>query len=161
MTPRVAILTISDSAVAGTRADASGPELREHCHELGWPVTARSVLADDLHAIAQTMADWADSNAADLILTTGGTGVAPRDVTPEATRLVIDREIPGISELIRIKGLEQTPLSVLSRAIVGSRKTTLIVNLPGSPAGAAFSLKAIVHLIPHIVKLLHGETAHP
>lgn len=161
MTPKVALLIISDSAVAGTRADASGPALREHCVSLGWAVTAEFVIADEFSSIAQTISKWADSNTADLILTTGGTGVAPRDVTPEATRSVLDREIPGVAELLRSKGLEQTPFSVLSRAVVGSRKSTLIVNLPGSPSGAVFSLQAIAHLIPHIIRLLNGDTAHP
>jgi molybdenum cofactor synthesis domain-containing protein len=160
MKPKVAILTISDSAVAGTREDASGPALRAQCLELGWEVTAHLVVSDEADAIAQAISNWADTDAADVILTTGGTGIAARDVTPEATRAVLDREIPGIGELLRAKGLEQTKYSVLSRALAGSRKTSLIVNLPGSPSGAVFSLKTIEHLIPHMVKLLHGDTAH-
>jgi molybdopterin adenylyltransferase len=160
MTPRVAILTVSDSAVAGTRADASGPALRERCHELGWSVAAESIVADEAPLIAAALAEWADSQIADAILTTGGTGIAPRDVTPEATRSILDREIPGIPELLRAKGLDQTKYSVLSRAVAGNRKQCLIVNLPGSPAGAVFSLKAIEPLIPHMVNLLRGQSAH-
>jgi molybdopterin adenylyltransferase len=158
--PRVALLTISDSAVAGLRADASGPALRDQCHAWGWTVTAEALVPDEAAAIALAISSWADAHTADLILTTGGTGIAPRDVTPEATRSALDREIPGIGELLRSKGLEQTKYSVLSRAVAGSRKQSLIVNLPGSPAGAVFSLRAIQHLIPHMVNLLRGNTIH-
>jgi molybdenum cofactor synthesis domain-containing protein len=160
MTPRVAILTISDSAVTGARLDASGPALREHCLTLGWTIAAESIVADEAALIAAAIAGWADAQAAEVILTTGGTGVAPRDVTPEATRSILDREIPGVAELLRAKGLEQTRYSVLSRGLAGSRKQAFIVNLPGSPAGALFSLKAIENLIPHVVRLLRGETSH-
>ena len=160
MNVRVAILTVSDSAAAGTRADASGPALREHCLASGWDLTAASVVPDELASVAHAISHWADSGVADLILTTGGTGLAPRDITPEATRSVMEREIPGIAELLRNKGLEQTKYSVLSRGLAGSRKQALIVNLPGSPAGALFSLKAIEHLILHSVNLLRGNTAH-
>jgi molybdopterin adenylyltransferase len=160
MTVRVAILTISDSAVAGTRVDASGPALHEHCVALDWAIAAQSIVADDGVLIAGALAAWADTNEIDVILTTGGTGIAARDVTAEATRSILDREIPGIAELLRVKGLEQTKFSVLSRGVAGSRKQTFIVNFPGSPAGALFSLKAIEHLIPHAVDLLQGKTAH-
>lgn len=160
MTPRVAILTVSDSAVAGTRPDASGPALKERCLTLGWCVAAEAVVPDEADVIADAISKWADATVADVILTTGGTGIAPRDVTPEATASVLEREIPGIAEMLRVKGLEQTKYSVLSRAMAGSRKQALIVNFPGSPAGALFSLQAIEQLIPHMVNLLRGETAH-
>ena len=160
MNIRVAILTVSDSAVAGTRADASGPALKAHCVTLGWEVAETLVVMDEVAAISFAISKWADDGTADVILTTGGTGIAPRDVTPEATRSVIDREIPGIGELLRVKGMEQTKFSVLSRGLAGSRKQALIVNLPGSPLGAVFSLKAIEHLVAHMVNLLHGNTAH-
>jgi molybdenum cofactor synthesis domain-containing protein len=160
MTIRAAILTVSDSAVAGTRADVSGPALREHCTGLGWEIAASAVVADEAAVIGRAIAAWADSNAADVILTTGGTGIAPRDVTPEATRAVLEREIPGIGELLRARGLEQTKFSVLSRGLAGTRGQAVIVNLPGSPAGAVFSLKAIEHLVPHMVNLLRGQTEH-
>jgi molybdopterin adenylyltransferase len=160
MSISVAILTVSDSAVAGTRDDASGPALAERCRELGWEIVATGLVADDELAIETKLKGWADAEAATLILTTGGTGVAPRDVTPEATRRVLDREIPGLAELMRFKGLEQTKFSVMSRALAGTRKRCLIVNLPGSPRGAVFSLQAIETLIPHTVDLLEGNTCH-
>jgi molybdenum cofactor synthesis domain-containing protein len=156
----VAILTISDSAAAGTRADTSGPALEERCRELGWQVAAAKTIADNQGEIASCLRTWADEAAADVLLTTGGTGVSPRDVTPEATREILEREIPGLAELLRTRGLEQTKFSVLSRALAGTRKRSLIVNLPGAPRGAIFSLQAIEHLIPHIVDLLNGRTAH-
>jgi molybdopterin adenylyltransferase len=156
----VAILTISDSAMAGKRDDVSGPALKHRCLELNWHVAATKVVADDEQIIRATLADWADCERADVILTTGGTGISPLDVTPEATRAVLDREIPGIAELLRSKGLEQTKFSVLSRALAGSRKQSFILNLPGSPKGAMFSLALVEGLIPHVVDLLHGRTGH-
>lgn len=157
---KVAILTISDSVHAGTREDQSGPALQRRCAELKWPVVAGEVVPDEEAAITQKLKDWADDSVASLILTTGGTGVSLRDVTPEATRATLDREIPGIAELMRSKGLEQTKFSVLSRAVAGTRKRALIVNLPGSPQGALYSLQALEHLAVHIVDLLEGRTDH-
>ncbi len=157
---KVAILTVSDSAAAGTRKDVSGPSLQACCAELNWEIVATSVLPDDEEAISRQIATWADQDVATLILTTGGTGVSARDNTPEATSQVIERELPGVSELMRTKGLEQTPLAVLSRSLAGTRKRSFIVNLPGSPAGALHSLHVIEALVPHVVKLLAGETEH-
>jgi molybdenum cofactor synthesis domain-containing protein len=156
----VAILTVSDSAAAGTREDISGPALRRRCEELNWPVPAAAVVPDDEAAIAAQLIDWADNKRASLILTTGGTGIAVRDITPEATRRVLKKEIPGIAELMRLKGMEQTKYSVLSRSIAGTRNQSLIVNLPGSPRGALHSLQAIEGLVEHIVDLLQGKTEH-
>ena len=157
---RVAILTISDSAVSGTRQDASGPALQARCKELNWEVVRTDVVPDEQAIISDRLKLWADEGLASVILTTGGTGVSARDITPEATRAVLDREIPGIPELQRSKGLEQTKFSVLSRAVAGTRSQTLIVNLPGSPKGALHSLGIIENLVPHVVDLLAGKTQH-
>ena len=157
---RVAILTISDSTAAGKRDDLSGPAVREQVEQRGWKVTVTSVLPDERNAIAGRLIGLIGINGPDVILTTGGTGVALRDVTPEATRSVLDREIPGLGELMRSEGRRSTPFAALSRAIAGIRGRTLIVNLPGSPKGAVESIQAIADLIPHIVDLLHGRTEH-
>lgn len=157
---RVAILTVSDSASRGVREDTSGPALEQRCRELGWEVIERQVVSDDEDAIARHLRTWADKCDMSLILTTGGTGIAARDVTPEATRQVLERELPGLGELMRAKGLEQTRFSALSRAVAGTRGRTLIVNTPGSPRGALHSLETVCHLIPHIIDLLSGRTEH-
>jgi molybdenum cofactor synthesis domain-containing protein len=156
----VAILTISDSAAAGTRQDISGPALVGKCEELKWPIAARAIVPDDSQRISLQLATWADEAIANLILTTGGTGISSRDHTPEATRAILDRELPGLGELMRMKGCEQTPLAMLSRAVAGTRKRALIVNLPGSPRGAVYSLEVTANLIPHALELLAGNTEH-
>lgn len=157
---KAAVLTISDSVSAGQRVDLSGPAVRERLEQLGWSVAALEVLPDDRELIAQRLATLADGNQLSAIFTTGGTGVAPRDVTPEATRAIIEREIPGVAELMRARGRESTPRAVLSRGVAGTRGNVLVVNLPGSPKGALESLDAIVDLVPHVLELLRGQTEH-
>ena len=157
---QVVIITVSDSAVAGTRADRSGPALRERVEALGWSVRSQELIADERDRIAALLKRWSDAPETQVILTTGGTGVALRDVTPEATREVIEREIPGLGELMRAEGRKSTPFAMLSRGLAGLRGQSLIVNLPGSPKGAVESLDSIAKLIPHIVDLLEGRTSH-
>ncbi len=157
---QAAVLTISDSVTAGTRSDRSGPAVRERLEQLGWKVSVMEALPDESREIAARLATLADGGQVSAIFTTGGTGVALRDVTPEATRSVIDREIPGLPELMRARGRESTPLAVLSRSVAGTRGRVLIVNLPGSPRGAVESLDAIVELVPHVLELLRGQTEH-
>jgi molybdenum cofactor synthesis domain-containing protein len=156
----VAVLTISDSVTAGARIDRSGPAVRERLERLGWRVTVMEAIADEVSAISSRLLALVDEGRVAAIFTTGGTGVAARDVTPEATRAVLDREIPGIGEVMRARGLEKTPLAVLSRAVAGTRGKVLIINLPGSPKGAVESLDAIVELVPHVLELLSGRTEH-
>jgi molybdopterin adenylyltransferase len=158
--PEAAVLTISDSAHAGTREDRSGPAVRARLEELGWEVPVTEVLPDERAAIASRLAALAGSGWVGAIFTTGGTGVALRDVTPEATRDVITREIPGMGERMRARGMLSTPMAALSRAVAGTRGTVLIVNLPGAPGGAVESLNAIVELVPHVLDLLSGHTEH-
>jgi molybdopterin adenylyltransferase len=155
-----AVLTISDSVSAGRRVDRSGPAVRERLEQLGWKVAVMETIADEAKEISVRLATLADGAQVAAIFTTGGTGVAPRDVTPEATRAVLDREIPGFGELMRSRGRQSTPLAALSRALAGTRGRVLIVNLPGSPKGAVESLDAIVELVPHVLDLLQGQTEH-
>jgi molybdenum cofactor synthesis domain-containing protein len=153
---RVSILTISDSVAAGKAEDRSGPAVIARCRELGWRIVSSVVRADDRPAIEAFLKEAADSNDADVILTTGGTGLGPRDVTPEATLAVVDRLIPGLPEHMRAAGAEKTRRALLSRGAAGLRGKTLIVNLPGSPRGAVESLDAIADLLPHAVAIILG-----
>jgi molybdopterin adenylyltransferase len=153
---RVAILTISDSVSRGTHKDASGPALRERCAKLGWEIVSEAVLPDEPPAIRDRLVSLADSGTTDLILTTGGTGIGPRDSTPEATTEACQKILPGISELMRDEGRKKTPRAALSRAVAGVRGRALIVNLPGSPRSAIESLDAVADLLPHALQVLGG-----
>jgi molybdopterin adenylyltransferase len=157
---QAAVLTISDSVYSGVRADRSGPAVRDRLEELGWQVSVLEVVPDEIDLISARLAALGDAGQLAAIFTSGGTGIAPRDVTPEATRAVLDREIPGLAELMRLQGRRQTPLAALSRGVAGTRGNVLIVNLPGSPKGAVESLDAILELVPHILELLSGRTEH-
>jgi len=157
---RAAVVTISDSVAEGTREDRSGPAVRQRAEQLGWTIAGAEVVPDDRDSIVRLLIDLSDRRGVSLILTTGGTGVAERDVTPEATRAVVDREIPGLAELMRAEGRKSTIRAALSRGIAGTRGRTLIVNLPGSPRGAVESLEAVAELAPHIIDLLEGRTEH-
>ncbi len=155
------ILVLSDAAAAGRREDRSGPAVRELLEAQGWTVAAAEVLPDNAEQIRFRLESWTDSGDCDAIFTTGGTGLGPRDVTPEATRAVIEREIPGLTELMRAEGVKKTARAALSRAVAGTRRGKLIINLPGSPRGARESLESIIELLPHAVDLIQGRTAHP
>ncbi|MGA8034947.1 MAG: MogA/MoaB family molybdenum cofactor biosynthesis protein [Candidatus Acidiferrales bacterium] len=153
---RVAVLTVSDSVSAGTTEDRSGPAVIAHCTHLGWIIAHSDVIADDRSRIENFLKTTADAGEVDLILTTGGTGVSPRDVTPEATLAVCERLVPGFAEQMRAEGLKKNHRATLSRAAAGIRGKTFIINLPGSPRGAVESLEAIAYLLPHAVSVLHG-----
>jgi molybdenum cofactor synthesis domain-containing protein len=152
-----AILVVSDRCSRGESEDLTGPRLAGFLEGRGWRVVARKVVADDAEAIGAALREWADAGTAALILTAGGTGLGPRDLTPEATRAVLDREADGLVFLMRAEGLKHTPRAVLSRGIAGTRKGSLVVNLPGSPAGAEESAAAILDLVPHALAMMRGE----
>ena len=153
---RAAILTLSDKGSRGERTDESGPALSAWLAERGVRTLHAQVIPDEFEQIVSVLTEWADADVADLILTTGGTGVSPRDVTPEATMQVAQRLIPGIGELMRIKGLEKTPMASLSRAVAAIRNNTLIINLPGNPKGALENLEAAWPVIGHAVEKIRG-----
>ena len=159
MTLRFGILTLSDRSARGERADSSGPALADLIEAESWSVVKQSLLPDEESAIRELLISWADSGELDVILTTGGTGFSPRDVTPEATRAVIDRETPGLAEAMRAASLKITPHAMLSRVVTGIRRRTLIVNLPGSPKGAVENLQVITPVLPHAVQLLREDPA--
>ena len=154
---RVGIITVSDRSSQGEREDASGPALEQRIRDQGWEVTQMNIIPDDQETIQLLFTEWADGGSLDLILSTGGTGFSPRDVTPEATLAVIDRNAPGLTEAMRAASLKITPYAMLSRAIAGIRKRTLIVNLPGSPKAAIENLDVILPVIPHAVQLLSDD----
>lgn len=154
---RVAVLTISDRSSAGQRPDLSGPALAAEIEKFGWVCVQTAVVPDEISQISSILVNWADSGQSDLILTTGGTGFSPRDVTPEATRAVLHRETPGIAEAVRSRSLAVTPHAMLSRAVSGIRGKSLIINLPGSPKAAVESLGFIAAVLPHAVQLISED----
>ena len=156
---KAAILTLSDKGSVGERKDESGPALQRWLAERGVETAAAEILPDDREGIAARLAEWADSGKFQLILTTGGTGVSPRDVTPDATLSVVERVVPGFGEAMRRRSLEKTPHALISRAVAGIRGETLIVNLPGSPRGAVENLEAIWGAVPHAVAKICGDKA--
>ena len=157
MTLRFGILTLSDRSARGEREDSSGPALARRIDGEGWLARRQLILPDEESSIRETLAQWADSGEFDVILTTGGSGFAPRDVTPEATRAVIEREAPGLAEAMRAASLKITPHAMLSRSIAGIRKRTIIINLPGSPKGAVENLEAVIPVLEHAVTLLQDS----
>lgn len=156
---RIAILTISDAGARGERADRSGDAAARWGADRGAAVVARALVPDESWAIARQLAEWCDADAADLVLTTGGTGLSPRDVTPEATRAVLEREAPGIAERLRVACLDSFPRAALSRGLAGVRHRTLIVNLPGSPGGVRDSLAALAPIVNHACDIVRGVAA--
>lgn len=154
---RVAILTISDAGARGERADGSGDAIASWVEERGYMLAARALVPDDSVAIVRHLLAWCDGDAADLVLTTGGTGLSARDNTPEATRAVLEREADGIAERLRVASIDSFPRAALSRGVAGSRHRTLVVNLPGSPGGVRDALHALVPIVDHAVAIVRGE----
>jgi molybdenum cofactor synthesis domain-containing protein len=154
---RAAVLTISDKGSIGQRQDTSGPAVVEVLKTIGAVVEKYEIVPDEVELISGKLIEYADALGLDLVITTGGTGVAPRDLTPEATRMVIDRDVPGMAEAMRMESFKKTPHALISRAIVGIRKQTLIINLPGSPRGATENLQFILKAIPHAVEKIKGD----
>jgi len=157
MSIRTAIITLSDKGSAGEREDESGQIIRELIADIGASAVHYEILPDEKSRISETLKRLSDSGNIDLILTTGGTGVAPRDVTPEATRAVIDRELPGMAEAMRAESFKKTPHAMISRAVAGIRKNTLIVNLPGSPTAVRENLAVILPTLPHAIEKIKGD----
>lgn len=161
MKTRVGVLTVSDGCARGERADESGARIADWCLDADAEVSVRAVVEDATEAIIPVLLEWADHLELDVVLTTGGTGLTPRDVTPEATRAVLHREASGIVEAIRRKGADSTPFAALSRGLAGTRGRTLIVNLPGSPSGVDDGLSVLSAILPHAVRMLRGrDTTH-
>ena len=158
---RVAVLTISDAGARGERADTSGDAIVTWASERGYTLAARTLVPDDSVAIVRQLLAWCDGDAADLVLTTGGTGLSPRDNTPEATRAVLEREAVGVAERLRVACIDSFPRAALSRGVAGSRSRTLIVNLPGSPGGVRDALHALIPIVDHAVSIVRGaKTDH-
>lgn len=157
---RAGVLTVSDKGYRGERANASGPLLADLLRKTGVTIVEQTIVPDEREAITRELARLADETRVDLIVTTGGTGPAPRDVTPEATLAVIEREMPGLAEVLRADGYRRTPLAALSRGVAGLRGQTLIVNLPGSPKAVREGMEVLAPILPHAIQMLRGETEH-
>lgn len=157
---RAAIVTVSDSVAAGRREDLSGPAVRRVLESSGWSVTATETLPDEFGLIRERLEALSSNTEVDVVFTTGGTGLGARDRTPEATTSVMERSLVGVAEMMRRAGLKRTPLAALSRAVVGAKGKTLLVNLPGSPEGAEESVRAIREVLPHAVDVIRGEAVH-
>jgi len=157
---RAVVLTISDACSRGEREDTSGAALAQLLTDLGATIVERKILSDDLEPLAQTLLELADRSDVNLIITTGGTGLGPRDNTPEATQSVIEREAPGVAEAIRAESLKVTPMAMISRGVCGVRSETLIINLPGSPKAVKESFAVIAPVLSHALDLLAGKTTH-
>jgi len=156
--PRAVVLTISDSASRGEREDVSGPAARQELEGLGCEVIGIEVISDEKERIKDRLLCCSQSNDIDLVVTAGGTGLSPRDVTPEATAAVIEKAVPGVAELMRQEGMRSTPRAALSRALVGVRNQTLIINLPGSVKGVRESLRAIAPVLSHALEVISGNS---
>ena len=154
----VGILIASDKGSRGERVDASGQVIREYVNRLGWQLVNYAVVPDENDVISQRLRDWVDHDRLNLILTSGGTGLSPRDHTPEATLAVIDRIAPGIGEAMRAGTMSKTPRAMLSRAVAGTRGQCLIINLPGSPRAVAECLYVVFPVLPHALEILTGKT---
>lgn len=155
----IGVLTISDKGSQGKREDKSGETIKEIFSRMDSRVVEYAIVPDEKDLIKKKLVDWSDSGKVDLIVTTGGTGLAPRDVTPEATLDIIDKIVPGFAEVMRAESLKKTPNAMLSRAVAGTRKRTLIINLPGSPKAVRECLEAIMPALPHAVETLRGEAS--
>ena len=158
MSIKFAILTVSDRSSSGAREDRSGPLLQQAVIDSGWEVIQTDIISDEFSEIVDILQTWSDTGEINVILTTGGTGFSPRDITPEATKTVVDRQAPGLAEAMRAGSLSITPHAMLSRAEAGIRKKTLIVNLPGSPKGALENFRIVAPVLPHAVQLLEGDS---
>lgn len=158
MKPTAAVLTISDSCYCGKREDLSGPRLQKRLRDAGFEIAFTKTTPDDVGEIESALREAA--RRAHFVVTTGGTGISPRDVTPEATKGVCDRLLEGVAQVMRAEGLKQTPFAALSRGVCGTLDKSLVLNLPGSPGGAESSLMSVLHLIPHALDLLAGKTEH-
>jgi molybdenum cofactor synthesis domain-containing protein len=160
MVARAVVITVSDACSRGEREDASGAALVQLLEGIGAEIVATKILSDDLEPLVQVLKDFAERDDVNLIITTGGTGLGPRDNTPEATRRVIEREAPGIAEAIRAESLKVTPMAMISRGVCGVRAATLIINLPGSPKAVKESFAVVAPVLPHAIDLIEGRTKH-